>query len=151
MTSVTTPCAVCAGKSDDGRKAFFATRGLDWPVTEVAGHNVHRACAHEAEFAARRAADGTLAVGPDGIGRWTTNGSVIPDDSAALFAALGLAPGLDVAATAAARDAEVREVLARYRASQPAEPSPEQLTEMRAAFGAGATVVDVITGRVTRL
>ena len=37
--------------------------------------------------------------------------------------------------------------LAAYRASQPAEASAEEQYEMRAAFGPGVEVVDIITGR----
>ena len=148
---ITTPCAVCAAQATTKASAFFASRGLDWPLTEVADHPVHKCCAHEIEDLARAAADGILAVGPDGIGRWTTNGHAIPDDCAAMFAAFGLAPGLDVAATVAANEAETREAIERYRTSQPARPSAEEVAEMRAAFGSGAEVVNVITGRVTKL
>jgi hypothetical protein len=148
---ITTPCAVCAAHAELKNSAFFADRGMDWPTTEVAGRTVHKTCASEIEHLARNAADGTLAVGPDGIGRWTTNNSVIPGDCAALFAAFDLAPGLDLAATAAARDTETAAFLAAYRASQPATASPEEIADMRAAFGPGETVVDIITGRTTQL
>ncbi len=147
----TTPCVVCAIQAQVKNSAFFATRGLDWPTREVAGHTVHLACAHDAETRVRDVADGSLVVGADGVGRWASNGHAIPGDCAALFAALDLAPALDLAATAAANDAETIAAIERYRAAQSAQPSAGQLAEMRAAFGSGATVVDVITGRVTRL
>ena len=51
----------------------------------------------------------------------------------------------DSAATRAAREAEVQADLESYRASRKA-PSTEELAEMRAAFGPGTKVVDVITG-----
>ena len=51
----------------------------------------------------------------------------------------------DSAATRAAREAEVQADLESYRASRKA-PSAEELAEMRAAFGAGTKVVDIITG-----
>lgn len=146
---ITTPCAVCAAQAPV--KPFFATRGLDWPLTEVAGHVVHKACAHDAERRVRDVETGQLVVGPDGIGRWASNGHAIPGDCAVLFAALGLAPTLDLAATAAANDAEAADAIERYRAAQPAQPSDEERAEMLAAFGPGATVVDVITGRATQL
>jgi hypothetical protein len=148
---VTTPCAVCAAAARQKNSPFFAGRGLDWPLTHVAGHQVHRACASDAESMVRHAQDGTLAIGGDGVGRWTTNGQAIPADCAALLTGLGLAPGLDLAATETARDAETRAAIQRYRDNQPAEPSAEERYEMLAAFGPGVTVVDVITGRRVQL
>ncbi len=56
----------------------------------------------------------------------------------------------DSAATRAAREAEVEAALESYRANRRA-PSAEKLAEMRAAFGEGATVVNVLTGDVTHL
>lgn len=145
MTEITTPCLVCATKGRAGSE-FFATRGTDWPTTEVAGHQVHRACASDAEHLARTVADGGLAIDA-GVARWTSNDRAVPDDCAALLAALGLAPGIDLAATAAANRAGMLEALAAYRAAQPPEPSAEELAEMRAAFGPGQRIVDVLTGR----
>ena len=51
----------------------------------------------------------------------------------------------DSAATQAAREAEVKADLESYRAARRA-PSAEEMAEMRAAFGEGSTVVDVLTG-----
>ena len=56
----------------------------------------------------------------------------------------------DSAATRAAREAEVQANLESYRASRKA-PSAEELAEMRAAFGAGTKVVNVITGEEIQL
>lgn len=149
--TITTPCAGCAAQARLKHSAFFAARGLDWPLTTVAGRRFHRACAGEAASLVRNLVAGQLMIGPDGVARWATNGQAIPDDCAALYAALGLTPRLDEAATAAARDAETTAFLAAYRATQPAQASPEETAEMLAAFGPGATVVDAISGRVTQL
>ena len=56
---------------------------------------------------------------------------------------------VDAEATAAARDEEVSQNLAAYRAN--AKPaSEEEKNEMRAAFGKGQTVVNILTGeRIT--
>ena len=55
----------------------------------------------------------------------------------------------DEAATTAAREAEVDRELTAYRKAR-REHSLEELSEMRAAFGRGTTVVDAITGeRIT--
>ena len=56
----------------------------------------------------------------------------------------------DSAATRAAREAEVEAGLESYQASRKA-PSSEELAEMRAAFGEGAKVADVITGEEIQL
>jgi hypothetical protein len=47
-------------------------------------------------------------------------------------------------------DRVTAEFLEEYRAND-APPSDEEMFEMRAAFGEGETVVNVITGRKTRL
>ena len=55
----------------------------------------------------------------------------------------------DEAATTVAREAEVDRELTAYRKAR-REHSLEELSEMRAAFGRGTTVVDAITGeRIT--
>ncbi len=52
---------------------------------------------------------------------------------------------VDVEATMKAHEEEVERSIAEYRANaRPA--SAEQLAEMRAAFGAGEVVVDILTG-----
>lgn len=56
----------------------------------------------------------------------------------------------DSAATRAAREAEVQADLESYRANRKAT-SAEELAEMRAAFGEGATVVDALTGEEIQL
>ena len=56
----------------------------------------------------------------------------------------------NVAATNAARGAETEEALASYRAAKRPH-SPEELAEMRAAFGPGATVRDILTGEEIHL
>ena len=50
-----------------------------------------------------------------------------------------------VEATRAARDKEVDEFIAEYRRNYKG-PSEEELAEMRAAFGPGETVVNILTG-----
>ena len=56
----------------------------------------------------------------------------------------------DSAATRAARETEVQADLESYRANRKA-PSAEELAEMRAAFGEGTKVVDVLTGKEIQL
>lgn len=148
-----TACTVCHVQAILKDSEFFAARGLDWPLSAVltpAGSavQVHLACKSEAESAIRHAGD--LDIDVAGVGRWTTNNTVIPDESAAMLIALGLAQGLDPEVTAAAREAETQAFLAAYRANPP-QVTDEQRAEMRAAFGPGATVVNVITGTEIQL
>ncbi len=56
---------------------------------------------------------------------------------------------VNVEATTAARDEEVERDLADYRKNH--RTSAEERREMRAAFGTGATVVNVISGERIRL
>lgn len=53
-------------------------------------------------------------------------------------------------ATREARAKEVAESVAEYKKNQSA-PSDEEMYEMRAAFGAGAVIVDIITGKEIKL
>lgn len=146
-----TPCAVCAAKGERTGSSFWAFRGENWPVTQVAGLTVHKSCAHEVDRHSIYAETGDVQVDDKGVARWRANGSVIPDDSAELFELLGL-PGLDVTETAIARDAETALTLAAYRARRDRDGySAEELAGMRAAFGEGADIVDVITGKKVRL
>ncbi|MDE6748584.1 MAG: hypothetical protein K2K21_05910 [Lachnospiraceae bacterium] len=52
---------------------------------------------------------------------------------------------VDTIATAAAREAEVAKELESYRANRKPH-SAEEIAEMRAAFGKGTTVVNILTG-----
>ena len=63
-----------------------------------------------------------------------------------LFDTIGMVSDkVNVAATAAARDDEVTEEIKAYRANKHTY-SDEDVAEMRAAFGAGTTVVNVLSG-----
>ena len=79
--------------------------------------------------------------------KWASNGRYCPVD-----ACQDMGIPADLAAQEKARHHQVACFLARYRREQAnRQPSGEQLAEMRAAFGPGTTVVNVITGRRTRL
>lgn len=83
----------------------------------------------------------------DGIMRWKSNNSVPPADCLALAVYIGLL--IDEVNSGVVRDAEQRAFLAAYRANPP-KLTEEDKFEMRAAFGKGATVVNVITGKKYR-
>lgn len=55
---------------------------------------------------------------------------------------------VNVEATKKASDAEAHQAAVAYRAAMANHvPSDEEMYEMRAAFGAGATIIDVLTGQ----
>ena len=84
----------------------------------------------------------------DGVIRWNSNQRVPPEECVELAAHIGLP--VNVATCTATRDAEVSAFLTAYR-KQNRRVTAEQRAEMRAAFGPGTRVVNVITGRVTRV
>lgn len=83
----------------------------------------------------------------DGLAwRWASNGRVVPLDAAADY---GIP--VNVEAQTRDRDLETAAFVADYRAAQRnRRPSAEERFELRAAFGPGRTVVNVLTGRRTR-
>lgn len=90
---------------------------------------------------------GEITVDEDGVAR-NCIGRALMDDL--LEKLLLVTDKADSAATRAAREAEVKADLESYRAARRA-PSAEEMAEMRAAFGEGATVVDVLTGEKIQL
>lgn len=82
----------------------------------------------------------------EGVYRWISNDQVPFDD---LLEAAGVAPETRQTCREA-REAGYAALTKRLKA-QDAAPDAEQLFEMRAAFGEGTTVVNVITGRRTKL
>ena len=87
-------------------------------------------------------------VDADGAIRWESNGRYLMDDFCEKLEYAGYA--FDREATAKKRDAQNAESLAQYRRNDRGL-SGEALAEARAAFGEGTTVVNVLTGRRTRL
>ena len=93
-------------------------------------------------------ADTQTTVETDGAIKWTGNGRYLMDDFCEKLEYAGYA--FDREATAKKRDAQNAESLAQYRRNDRGL-SGEALAEARAAFGEGTTVVNVLTGRRTRL
>lgn len=90
-----------------------------------------------------------LVIESDGAGKWKSNGSYLMDDIADIMANV-LGQPINIEATKIKRDRQVAEMIAQYRKNwQP--PSDEALAEMRAEFGAGEVVVDVLSGRRIQL
>ena len=87
-------------------------------------------------------------VDADGAIRWESNGRYLMDDFCEKLEYAGYA--FDREATAKKRDAQNAESLAQYRRNDRGL-SGEALAEARAAFGEGATVVNILTGERTKL
>lgn len=84
----------------------------------------------------------------DKVLRWKSNGSVPPKDCVAHWQYLGLVCTNTVLHCDEVRKREQTAFLAEYVKHQRNNPpSDEELFEMRAAFGEGETVVDVLSGR----
>ena len=77
--------------------------------------------------------------------RWNSNRQVPPRECVAEIQRNGWIGRLEVDNSDFARDTELEEVLVEYRATYRG-PSEEQLAEMRAEFGAGTEIVNVLTG-----
>ena len=101
--------------------------------------------AHE-EAARLLAQRDNIEVEEDGAAKWKSSGNYLPADvvEKLIFAGAGL---FSAEATPARREAQTAEFLANYRH----EVTEEERSEMRAAFGSGATVVDSISGKRIRL
>jgi hypothetical protein len=79
------------------------------------------------------------------VWRWTSNGHLCPLDACREY---GIP--CDAAAQRAALDRETATFIRAYR-KRDRRMSAEERFEARAAFGAGTTVVNILTGRRTRL
>jgi hypothetical protein len=86
----------------------------------------------------------------DGVPHWKSNNQIPPKDILEFWEYSCLPFNFEQSEIA--RDKETTRFLAEYRESmRNYVPSDEELFEMRAAFGPGETVVNVITGQVTKL
>jgi hypothetical protein len=96
-----------------------------------------------------RADRGEILTEEDGAVKWKRSGNYLPEDCVEKLSYTHFT--FSPEATKKKRDAQTERSLKAYRESRKNHSySAEELYEMRAAFGAGETVVDVITGqRVT--
>lgn len=89
-----------------------------------------------------------IAVEDDGAARWISNGRYLPEDVTEKLIFAG-ADWFSPEATAAKRDEQTATALESYRNNH--TTTPEERSEMEAAFGHGTTVVNIITGEKIRL
>lgn len=88
---------------------------------------------------------GKITVDENGIAR-NCIGRILMDDLAEILEYADCCEWFSREATSIARNEEVTESIREYKANQK-EVTHEELFEMRAAFGVGTKVVDVLTGR----
>ena len=84
----------------------------------------------------------------NGAAFWNSNGNYLPTDAAEVLSYTDFPFSLEE--TAKARDAQTAAFLENYQKNYTG-PGEEEKAEMRAAFGEGTTVVDVISGERIRL
>lgn len=101
----------------------------------------------EVERAVRKADENAI-VEDNGAIKWKSNGSYLMDDFCEMLEYAGYQ--FNRKATAEARNIQVVESLKNYKLNYTG-PNAEELAEMRAAFGEGETIVNVITGDVIQL
>ena len=101
----------------------------------------------EIEKMQARADNDEIRTNMNGAAFWNSNGRYIPADCAEILSHTDFP--FSIEATTKAREAQVAQQLEAYRQNH--RTSAEEREEMRAAFGTGTTVVNIITGERIRL
>ena len=101
----------------------------------------------EIERMQRMADNGEIRTNMNGAAFWNSNGNYLPADAAEKLSHTDFPFSQEE--TAKARKAQTAAQLEAYRQNH--KTGAEEIEEMRAAFGPGATVVDIITGERIRL
>lgn len=133
-------------KTTKGTEVFDMTR-FQQEITGELGQWWKDHAEKEVERAVREA-DELAIVDSNGAIKWKSNGSYLMDDFCEMLEYAGYQ--FSRKATAKARNIQVKKCLREYEMNYTG-PNAEELAEMRAAFGAGETIVDVITGDVITL
>ena len=102
----------------------------------------------EIERMQRMAENDEIRTNMNGAAFWNSNGNYLPADAAEKLSHTDFPFSLEE--TAKARDAQSTQQLEAYRRNAKV-PSAEQKAEMRAAFGTGTMVCNIITGERIRL
>jgi len=98
----------------------------------------------ELEYLKKQLEDNQITIDDNGVARNKIGRAVMSD---LLEKLVCITDKVNVEATQAARDAELDESIAKYKANYKG-PSEEEMVEMRAAFGAGSRIVNILTGDV---
>ena len=92
-----------------------------------------------------RADHGEICTTADGAAYWVNSGNYLPADCVEILTYTDFA--FSVEETTKAREAQTAEFIRNYHH----EVTEEERAEMRAAFGTGTTVVDVISGKKIKI
>lgn len=95
-----------------------------------------------------------MTIEEDGAVRWKSNGNYLPDDCMEKleYAPADLSNKISREATKAKREIQTKKFLEEYHEQMKHHVyTEEELKEMRDAFGAGATVVDVFAGTIIHI
>ena len=101
----------------------------------------------EIERMQRMADNDEIRTNMNGAAFWNSNGNYLPADAAEKLSHTDFPFSLEE--TEKAREAQTAQQLEAYRQNH--RTSAEEIEEMRAAFGTGTTVVNIITGERIRL
>ena len=101
----------------------------------------------EIERMQRMADNDEIRTNMNGAAFWNSNGNYLPADAAEKLSHTDFEFSLEE--TEKAREAQTAQQLEAYRQNH--RTSAEEIEEMRAAFGTGTTVCDIITGERIRL
>ena len=112
------------------------------------GHFWKASAEKEIEKMQAKADNDEIRTNANGAAFWNSNGRYLPADTAEILSYTTFPFSLEE--TNKAREAQNAAFLEDYRKSYTG-PSEEEKAEMRAAFGTGSTVVNVITGERIRL
>ncbi len=93
-------------------------------------------------------ADSNAIIEEDGAIKWKSNGRYLMDDYCEVLEHAGY--NFSRKATEIKRDKQVAKEIEEYRKNYTG-PSAEELAEMRAEFGRGQVIVNVLTGTKIRL
>lgn len=140
-------CASCVAAGNHLNPHHFL--GEREATETVAGIAVHPGCKRDMQVAMDFWLDGS-ATWKDGAYRWKSNNSVPGADMIGRWLALGYITADEAKASIVVRNTETAAFLKAYRKNPP-KLTAEDRYEMRAAFGEGAEVVNIITGKVTKL
>ena len=96
-----------------------------------------------------QASQGEILLTEDRAAYWKASGHYLPAECIEKLMHTPYKTVISAEATARAREKQDKEAIERYRQAQAkrsAEQRAEEKAEMRAAFGTGSTIVDILTG-----
>lgn len=142
-------CAVCvAGGNNLNPHHFLGEKPADATVVGLTVHSSPR-CKLDAEGWVKSWLEGKAEF-KNGAFRWKSSKNVPPKEIVNFWAMAGYITFAEAEASLKVGKAETDAFLKAYRKNPP-KVTAEDRAEMRAAFGAGETVVNIITGKRTKL